>query len=222
MKLAALVSGGKDSSFAMYRALQAGHEITYLIVIRSQNPDSYMYHTPNIHLTELFAEAAGIPLITEVSSGEKEREVDNLKRALQRIEVDGIVLGVIESEYQASRVRRVCESLGLEMYAPLWHQDPEMLLREMIKVLDARIVHVSALGFDESWLGRKIDEQTIEELKALKERYGIHIAGEGGEYESLVVDAPFFTKRIELIKTKRVWHGDYGTLNVLEATLVEK
>jgi len=126
------------------------------------------------------AEATGIPLISEVSSGEKEREVDDLERALQRIEVDGVVPGVIESEYQASRVRRVCESLGLEMYAPLWHQDPEMLLREMIKVLDARIVHVSALGFDEGWLGRKIDEPTIEELKVLKERYGrIRVSGGG-------------------------------------------
>ncbi len=101
MKLAALISGGKDSSFAMYKALQAGHEITNLIVIKSQNPDSYMYHTPNIHLTELFAEATGIPLISKLSSGEKEREVDDLKMALQQIEVDGVVMGAIESEYQA-------------------------------------------------------------------------------------------------------------------------
>ncbi len=222
MKLAALISGGKDSSFAMYKALQAGHEITNLIVIKSQNPDSYMYHTPNIHLTELFAEATGIPLISKLSSGEKEREVDDLKMVLQQIEVDGVVMGAIESEYQASRIRQVCESLELEMYAPLWHQDPEALLREMIEILDVRIVHVSAFGLEEDWLGRKIDKRTIEELKALKERYGIHIAGEGGEYESLVVDAPFFTKRIELIKTKRVWHGDCGTLNVLEAALAEK
>ncbi|UZE92089.1 MAG: TIGR00289 family protein [Methanosarcinales archaeon] len=222
MKLAALISGGKDSSFAMYKALQAGHEITNLIVIKSQNPDSYMYHTPNIHLTELFAEATGIPLISKLSSGEKEREVDDLKMALQQIEVDGVVMGAIESEYQASRIRHVCESLGLEMYAPLWHQDPEALLREMVEILDVRIVHVSALGLDEDWLGRKIDRRTIEELKALKERYGIHIAGEGGEYESLVVDAPFFTKRIELVKTKKVWRDNYGTLNVLEAALAEK
>ncbi|MDI6888802.1 MAG: TIGR00289 family protein [Methanocellales archaeon] len=222
MKLAALISGGKDSSFAMYKALQEGHEITNLIVIKSKNPDSYMYHTPNIHLTGLFAEATGIPLISKLSSGEKEHEVNDLKMALQHIEMDGVVLGVIESEYQASRVRRICKSLGLKMYAPLWHQDPEALLREMADVLDAIIVHVSALGFDERWLGRKIDGRTIEELKALKERYGIHLAGEGGEYESLVVDAPFFTKRIELIKTKRVWRDDRGTLNVLEATLVGK
>jgi len=222
MKLAALISGGKDSSFAMHRALQAGHEITNLVVIKSQNPDSYMYHTPNIHLTELFAEAAGIPLISRLSSGEKEREVEDLGKALQHAEVDGVVLGAIESEYQASRVRRVCKSLGMKMYAPLWHQDPEMLLREMIGVLDARIVHVSALGFDEGWLGRKMDERMIEELKVLKERYGIHLAGEGGEYESLVVDAPFFARRIKLVRTEKVWCDDHGTLNVLEATLVEK
>ncbi len=96
-----------------------------------------------------------------------------------------------------------------------------MLLREMVEVMDIRIVHVAAHGLDEGWLGRKIDLSTIEELKRLKERYGIHIAGEGGEYETLVVDATFFAKSIELVKTERIWHGDYGALRILKAVLVE-
>jgi predicted ATP pyrophosphatase (TIGR00289 family) len=222
MKLAALISGGKDSTFAMYKALQAGHEVAYLVTIKSENPDSYMYHTPNIHLTELFSEATNIPLVTETSSGKKEHEVEDLKRALRHIKVDGVVVGAIASEYQASRVEKVCKSLGLEMYAPLWHQDPETLLREMVCTMDIRIIHVSAYGLDESWLGRKIDATTIEDLKRLKERYDVHIAGEGGEYETLVVDAPFFAKRIKLIKTERCWQKDHGTLQIMNAVLVKK
>ena len=222
MKLAALISGGKDSAFAMYKALQEGHEITDLITIKSQNPNSYMYHTPNIHLTELFSKVSGIPLLVEESPGEKERELGDLERALRKVDVDGVVVGAIESEYQKSRVERICKPMGFDVYAPLWHQDAELLLREMIKVLDIIITHVAAFGLNESWLGRKMDEKTIEDLKILGPRYGIHISGEGGEYETLVVDAPFFAKKIELIKTKKKWYGDHGTLEILETTLRDK
>ncbi|MBU2617091.1 MAG: TIGR00289 family protein [Euryarchaeota archaeon] len=222
MKLAALVSGGKDSTFAMYKALQAGHEVIDLITIKSQNPNSYMYHTPNIHLTELFSKASGIPLLVEESSGEKERELEDLERALRKVDVGGVVVGAIESEYQASRVERICKSLGLDVYAPLWHQDSEVLLREMVQVLDIRITHVAAFGFDKSWLGRKMDEKTIEDLKVLSKRYGIHISGEGGEYESVVLNAPFFAKKIELVKTEKIWCEDHGTLEILEAMLRNK
>ncbi len=222
MKLAALISGGKDSVFAMYKALQNGHKITDLITIKSQNPNSYMYHTPNIHLTELFSKVSRIPLLVEESTGEKERELKDLKRALHKVDVDGVLIGAIESEYQTSRVERICNQIGLDVYAPLWHQDSEVLLREMIKVLDIIITHVAAFGLNESWLGRKMDEKIIGELKTLNQRYGIHMAGEGGEYETLVVDAPFFSKKIELITTKKKWQDDHGTLEILKTRLKDK
>ena len=222
MKLAALVSGGKDSVFAMYKAIQDGHNITDLITIKSQNPNSYMYHTPNIHLTDLLSKVSGIPLLVEGSTGEKELELEDLERALHKVDVEGVVLGAIESEYQASRVERICNQLGLDVYAPLWHQDSEMLLREMIKVLDILITHVAAFGLNESWLGRKMDEKTIEDLKILSQRYGIHMAGEGGEYETLVIDAPFFSKKIELVTTKKKWYDDHGTLEILKTRLKDK
>ena len=222
MKLAALISGGKDSVFAMYKALRDGHKITDLITIKSQNPDSYMYHTPNIHLTELFSKVSGIPLLVEGSTGEKELELEDLERALHKVDVDGVLVGAIESEYQASRVERICNQIGLDVYAPLWHQDSEVLLREMIKVLDILITHVAAFGLNESWLGRKMDEKTIEDLKILSQRYGIHMAGEGGEYETLVLDAPFFSKKIELVTTKKKWYDDHGTLEILKTRLKDK
>lgn len=222
MKLAALISGGKDSSFAIYKALQEGHEVTHLVTIIPVNPDSYMFHSANIHLTGMISQACGIPLISETSSGEKEKELDDLKKALKRVNVDGVIAGAIESEYQASRVRRICGELGLRMYAPLWHLEPESMLCEMIKYMDIRMVKVAAAGMDESWLGRRFDVKMIEDLKALHGRYKVHIAGEGGEYETLVLDAPYYKERINLLETENVWMGDYGVMKVIRAELGEK
>ncbi|MCQ1535833.1 TIGR00289 family protein [Methanosarcina sp. KYL-1] len=222
MKLAALVSGGKDSIFAIYKALQEGHEVTHLINIIPARDDSYMYHSINLHMVKLISEACEIPLIQQQSSGIKELELDDLTLALKKVDVDGVTVGAIESQYQASRVQKICDSLGLEVYAPLWHRDPEELLHEMIKVLDIRIVRVAADGLDESWLGRPINVNSIENLKALNRRRMVHMAGEGGEYETLVLDAPFFKKRIEILKTEIEWVGDTGVLKILEAKLVDK
>ena len=222
MKLAALISGGKDSSFAIYKALQEGHEVTDLVTIISANEDSYMFHSANIHLTGLIADACGIPLTSQISTGAKEKELKDLKKALSQLNIDGVIVGAIESEYQASRVRRICDELGIKMYAPLWHMESERLLREMTKLMDIRIVKVAAAGMDESWLGRRFDEKLIEDLKALNRKYRVHIAGEGGEYESLVLDAPFYKKRIDLLKIRNIWKGDHGIMKVVAAQLNEK
>lgn len=222
MKLAALISGGKDSSFAIYRALKEGHIVTDLVTIVPENEDSYMFHSANIHLTGLISEACGIPLTSVASSGEKEKELDDLKEALSRVKVDGVVVGAIASEYQASRVQRICDELGLSMYAPLWHNEPEPLLREMIGLMDIRIVKVAAGGMDGSWLGRRFDDKLIEDLLALNRKYRVHLAGEGGEYETLVLDAPFYKKKINLIETDTVWKGDHGMMRVIRAELARK
>lgn len=221
MKLAALISGGKDSSFAIYRALQEGHVVTDLVTIKPVNEDSYMFHSANIHLTDLISESCGIPLTIRISSGEKEKELDDLKMALFSLKVDGIAVGAIESEYQASRVKRICDELGLVMYAPLWHKDPESLLNEMIECMEIIMIKVAAGGMDETWLGRRFDKKMITDLKELNRKYRVHLAGEGGEYETLVLNAPFYRKKIDLIETRKIWMGDHGILRVIEADLDE-
>ena len=222
MKLAALISGGKDSMFSIHRAKEDGHEVTHLVTIIPDNKDSYMFHSANIHLTELISKACRIPLVTEISSGEKEKELSDLKRALSSLDVEGVIAGAIESEYQTSRVRNICDELGLELYAPLWHNEPESLVREMAGCMDIRMVKVAAGGLDESWLGRRFDDNMLDDLKELNRKYRIHLAGEGGEYETLVLDAPFYEKRIELVETENVWMGDHGVLRVVRAELREK
>jgi ABC transporter with metal-binding/Fe-S-binding domain ATP-binding protein len=223
MQLIALFSGGKDSMFALKKAIEQGHEIKYLATVHSKNPDSYMYHTPNIGLTLLQSRCLNIQLVSKQSLGEKEKEVKDLEILLNNLDADGVVCGAIASNYQKERVEKVCENLRLKVLIPLWGRNPEELIREIVKsAFDVIITAVAAEGFDESWLGRKIDEKCVEDLINLNKKYGISILGEGGEYESLVLDCPLFFRKLEITKAEKIWKGNSGTLEIKDAKLVDK
>ena len=221
MRVAVLYSGGKDSNYALHWALKQGFEVKYLVSMVSESDESYMYHVPNIHLTELQARAIGIPLVKGFTSGEKEKEVEDMKAVLEGLKIEGVVAGALASEYQKRRVDRVAEELGLKSFAPAWHRDPVDYMRELIRIFDIVMVGVSAYGLDERWLGRKIDGKALEELVKLHEKYRIHVAGEGGEFETFVRDAPFFKARIVFDEVEKKWNGgDYsGVLEVKRAHL---
>ncbi|UCC58043.1 MAG: TIGR00289 family protein [Candidatus Bathyarchaeum sp.] len=223
MRVAALVTGGKDSVLALYRAQKMGHNIKFLAAIIPQRADSWMFHFPNIHLTEHLSRAVDIPLVKAETSGIKEEELEDLKKLLASLDVEGVVSGAVSSRYQKKRIERICQELNLESVTPLWHEEPLDLLREIIDLkFKVIIVGVYAYGFDESWLGREINSATLEKLVELNEKYGISLVGEGGEYESLVLDAPFFKKRIQILQSEMNYEEHSGVLVVKEATLVDK
>ena len=223
MNVAALVSGGKDSALALYRVLESGHNVRYLVTMIPRREDSWMFHYPNIRLTGLFAEAVGIPLVKSETSGIKEEELEDLRELLATLNVEGIVSGAVFSEYQKSRIDRVCRELGFKSVAPLWHEDPVKLMEELIELgFRVIITGVYAYGFDEKWLGREIDRGVLKALIELNEKYQVSVIGEGGEYETLVLDAPCFRKRIQLEKARRVWEDGSGYLLIEEASLEKK
>ncbi len=223
MKVASLFSGGKDSVYATYLSLKEGFEVTNLVSMISENKDSWMFHSVNIHLTDLQAEAMNIPIVKVNTKGEKEKELVDLEERLATLDIDGVVSGAIASSYQKDRIDKICERLGLKSFTPLWNKNQESLLQELVeegfKVL---IVGVFAEGFNASWLGRKIDKKTIEDLKKIKDKYLINIAGEGGEFETLVVDGPCFSKKLALDETENIWRRDSGRLIVKKAHLTKK
>jgi diphthine-ammonia ligase len=223
LRVAALVTGGKDSALALHRTLKRGYEVKHLVTMVPQREDSWMFHYPNIHMADLFAQAVGIPLVKAETSGIKEAELTDLKQVLARLDVDAIVTGAIFSQYQKKRVDEICQELGLKHIAPLWHEAPLELLKEIVTLkMETIIVGVYAYGFDEIWLGRKINEDTIKDLVELNRKFQVSLVGEGGEYETLVLDAPFFKKKIQLIETKKIWEGQSGYSIVKKAVLVNK
>ena len=229
-----LFSGGKDSSWALYRALERGLPVARLLTVHP-GEDSYLYHVPATELAGLAAASIGIEL-TEVESGNVgadlvgssargDAELEPLERALEKLDDDldggltGVIAGAVESEFQTSRIKAMCDRLGIELFAPLWQREHRTLANAMVDAgFEIRVIQVAARGLDESWLGRTLDADAFRELDALNEQYGVHVLGEGGEFETLVTDGPHMTRPIEL-DYETEFDGVRGRLRITDAWL---
>ncbi|MFC3478493.1 diphthine--ammonia ligase [Halobacterium litoreum] len=232
-----LFSGGKDSSWALYRAIEEGLDVGRLLTVHPEG-DSYMYHVPATRLAELAAESVGIPLVdvepgdfdaesATDASAQGDTELEPMEAALDSLAGDldgglaGVTAGAVESEFQTNRIEAMCDRLDCEVFAPLWQRDPRELADEMLDAgFEIRIIQVAAYGLDESWLGRTLDRDALRELEALNDEYGVHILGEGGEFETLVTDGPHMARPIEL-DYDTVWEGDRGHVEITDARLGE-
>jgi len=226
MRLAILFSGGKDSILALHYAAKK-EEVVCLITLISKNKESYMFHTPNIDVSALQAEALGLPQIRKETKGEKEKELTDLEEAIaqaaKEYQIEGVVTGAIESVYQAERVQRICYRLGLWCFNPLWKHDQKILLLELLeKKFSVIISGIFAYPLDETWLGKQIDTKIIEKLVDLQQKYCISPSGEGGEIETTVLDAPLFKKKIEVLSSNYQATGNSGVFNINQAQLVPK
>jgi len=222
MRLAVLFSGGKDSTYAL-NLVKREHEVKFLITIFPEK-GSWMFHFPCIELTKLQAKALGIKQVIVKTKGEKEKELEDLKKAIKKVrnKIEGIVSGAVASNYQKSRIDRVCEDLGLQSISPLWQKDQLSLLEEETSCMDILVTGVFCEGFDESWLGRRMDKECLQNLIKLNKRYGVNLSGEGGEYETFVLDSPTFKKKILIESWKKVWEGNSGYIVVEKAKLINK
>jgi predicted ATP pyrophosphatase (TIGR00289 family) len=220
----ALVSGGKDSVYSAYLADSQGWEVDELLVVVPEDIDSFLFHTPNLELVRLLADAWG-KRYREVRVEGSGEEVESA--ALGKAIATGsgpVVVGAIGSSYQWSRVGRLTFGAGRPLYAPLWGKEPGRVVREEISAgLDIRIVQVAAEPLGPSMLGRRLDLPAVEELERLgRTGHPVHVAGEGGEYETLVVDAPFLSKRIVLDEHHVVVRGLASRLAITGAHLEPK
>lgn len=219
VRLAALYSGGKDSTYALYLAQQQGHDVDPLVTVLPPE-GSWMFQVPNVEWASLSAEALGLPHVQARCGEGVEAELEALRRVLEPLDVDGVVAGAVASEFQYSRVHDVCGELGLRTYAPLWRKDPARLLREYLDAgFRILVVAVAAEGLDATWLGRTLDEGAVEELLALHRRHGVHPTGEGGEFETWVLDGPNFTVPLQVQEAEVEWAGTSGVLRVRRAAL---
>ncbi len=219
MRAIALFSGGKDSTYSIYLAMQQGFEIEKLVTIFPKRDDSYMYHVPMIERTRIQSEAMGIPQdIYRIGDS-----IEELHSVLSNYDVDAVVSGAIASNYQKTRIEEVCTDLGLLSFAPLWGKNQEILLRDMIEAgLKIMVIGVYAYGLEKKHLGRVIDESFINELKDLEKKYRINLAGEGGEYESFVLDAPHFQRKIVVDDAEKFWDGLRGELRIKRLHLEDR
>lgn len=213
MKVGVLFSGGKDSTYAAYIAKKKGYNLSCLISIEALNKESFMFHTPSISSVIKQSEVMKIPLILVKTYGEKEKELLDLENAIieaiKKYKIKGIVTGAVLSVYQASRVQKICNKLGIECFNPLWQKDQLEILNELIKdKFEVVLTGVFAYPLNVSWILRKIDKKFIKDIRILNEKYQINLAGEGGEFESLVLNSPLFKRKLKVVGFKTSGSGN--------------
>ncbi len=220
MKIATLISGGKDSWFAAYKASKK-HELVCAITIKSKNVESYMFHIPNVGLVKLQAKAAGLPLVWWETEGVKEEELEDLKQAIEiakeKYKIEGLVSGAIKSNYQKERVDNICKELKISSIAPLWQVNEELYIQELIKNFKVIIVGIAADGLKKEFLGMRIGITFVDRMKSLN----VSPIGEGGEFETFVLECPLFKKKIDIIEHETVMENECtGQYIIKKATLV--
>ncbi|XP_076835211.1 uncharacterized protein LOC143481161 [Brachyhypopomus gauderio] len=129
-------------------------------------------------------------------------------KSLEKESVDAVSRWGHSSDYQRVRVEHVCSRLHLQPLAYLWRREQAALLREMISSgLHALLIKVAAFGLDPGrHLGKPLAEMEPY-LQELSEKYGVHICGEGGEYETFTTDCPLFNKKIVIDAMETIIHS---------------
>ena len=225
MKLAALFSGGKDSTYAIYLAKKLGHSVDVLLTLYPHSDESHLLHYPNINFTRLQAESMKIPqLIEKITSENPESESEKLNNlislAKENYSIEGIVHGGILSEFQKDNFTLICKKNHLEIISPLWNKDPESYMKELLdENFEYIISTVSSDGLDDSWLGQIIDKNGLAELQKLQKKFSFNLNFEGGEAETFVTNCPLFEKHLLIQDSTTVWDGYRGRFEILEAKL---
>ena len=225
MKLAALFSGGKDSTYSIYLAKKLGHKIEVLLTLYPYSDESHLLHHPNINFTSLQSQSMKIPqLIGKTTSHDPANESESLTsliiNAKEKYSIDGIVHGGILSEYQKDNFSLICKKNQLEIISPLWDKDPESYMKELLdENFEYIISTVSSDGLDDSWLGQTINETNLTKLQKLQKKFHFNLNFEGGEAETFVTNCPLFEKPLLIQDSTTEWDGYRGRFEILEAKL---
>ena len=225
MNLAALFSGGKDSTYSIYKAKQMGHDIKCLITVFPKSDNSHLLHFPNIELTKLQSETLKIPQITSTSnSDDLSDEMHALEVLIEKaradFQIDGLVHGGISSEFQKKKFEKICKEDNLDIISPLWKTNPK---EYMINLLNSNfkfiLTSVSSDGLDETWLGKIISMDDVSLLDNLSSKHGFNLNFEGGEAETFVTDCPIYSHPIKINKSQTIWDGYRGRFEIEDASL---
>ena len=225
MNLAALFSGGKDSTYSIYKVKEMGHDVKCLITIFPKSVNSHLLHFPNIELTKLQSETLKIPQITSTSdSDDSSEEMDLLEALIEKaksdFQIDGLVHGGISSEFQKKSFEKICKKNNLNIITPLWKINPKEYMNSLLNSnFKFILTSVSSDGLDETWLGKIISMDDVSLLSNLSIKYGFNLNFEGGEAETFVTDCPIYSHPIRIKKSQTIWDGYRGRFEIEDASL---
>ncbi len=210
-------SGGKDSTLALYRAIQDGGTPKGLLTMLTEGGLRSRSHGLPVELIQAQADSLKIPLTLQCASWDDYEK--NFISVIGKFVADDISCGVfgdIDLDPHREWVERVCSLAEVRAVEPLWKTSRRELLHEFIELgFKAVIVVVKDDLLDASFLGRTLDYDLIDAM----EQAGCDASGEKGEYHSVVIDGPIFSTPIELETKSQLVRDGYRFLDVGVKTL---
>ncbi len=226
MKVAIMFSGGKDSTFAIDYALEKGWKIDYLLSVKPTRTDCFLFHFATVENTPELAKILGIKhILTSCNIADPEKEAEIVKNIVIKNPVDAVVLGGTGlQETQIRSIQNALRHYGIEVFAAHAGQDHDLVMKEMTKKgYKFMITQIASDGLNKDWLGRVLDEKNMNELFARSIKYGFHCGGEGGYYDTLVIDGPIFNSRLEVLESHKIMESACeGHLVVDKIKIVQK
>lgn len=212
-KFIASYSGGKDSSLALYQAMQQGEAVGIIAMMEEEGVRSRS-HGLSKDFLQAQADAIGVPLYIGCASWEGYEEVfvkllEDAKEAGAQVLVTGDI-DVPEHECWHEKVTR---QVGLGLGMPLWEMDHKEVVKTFIEAgFVTKVVTVNLnKGMKAEDLGRVLTKEYMNELEAR----GIDPCGEAGEFHTTVIDGPLFKQPIPVQEGEITKQGEYMYLSLV-------
>ena len=226
MDVAVLYSGGKDSTYAIEYCMKKNWNIKYLLSVKPSRTDCYLFHYATVEHTRELAKILGIRhVLVGCDVADPAQEANIVKNVvLSNERVDAVVLGGVGlQETQIRSLQNALLPFKIEVFASHAGLDSYDLLKEMIsRGYEIIITEIASDGLTEKHLGFRLNNETFDYFNKLSQKYGFEILGEGGYYNSLVVDGPIFKKKLAILNGKKVMNGSSGYLEVSQIAIINK
>ncbi|MFW6117477.1 MAG: diphthine--ammonia ligase [Thermoproteota archaeon] len=207
MKAVGLFSGGKDSLYAIHLVEKQGIHVDFLLSIIPSLPRPSP-HGENMESLKVLAESTGKPLKI-VDFHREGAFIDVLKG----LEVDALVAGDVSVEAHVSGLRDICGKVGLKLLEPLYRRDTSEVFHEIFSLgFKALITGVKLERLSENWLGFIISKKTSDTF--LSKIGDVDPLGENGEFHTLVLDCPLYSRPFKVKSVKRKSGKDMAYLIV--------
>jgi diphthine-ammonia ligase len=205
MKIVAAWSGGKDSCFACYKAIQEGYDVSQLLIMMS-DPSKSNFHMIRSDMLDAQSQAIGIPIAKWTTTPDTYEQ--EFKKALLQMKAKGLE-GILTGDvfdvalHESGWLDRICREVGLIPVRPLWHRDTRQILEGFMNAgFKATLVRIKTDLLGMEWLGREINKKFLDDLLNLGT---VDPCGEHGEFHTFVTDGPLFKKsRIEILESEKV------------------
>ncbi len=207
MKIGCSWSGGKDSCFALMQAIKEGHQPVALVNMMNENGKISRSHGLPFSILNQQADAMQLPIVATPTTWEayEEKFVTVLSVIKNEYDVEAMVFGDIDLQAHRDWEEMVCAKAGLVAQLPIWQKDRKELVMQMLQAGIQTMIVSCNTTMGESFLGKIISPEVVIEL----EKAGVDVCGENGEFHTLVLNCPLFSKKIDVPSYSTILHNDY-------------